>query len=76
MSTPRMLASTSDADQRQRMANYERLRKEALRAIEAVRGKSNPDALPLAEVVALMPDHPEWNEYRAKKRRRARRRRR
>lgn len=54
----------------ERMEKYERLRKEAIQAIEAVHGKNNPDALPLAEVVRLMPDHPEWNIFRAKKFRR------
>ncbi len=45
-----------------RMADYDRRRREALSAIEKARGP-NPDALPLSEVVALLPDHPEWVEY-------------
>lgn len=53
----------------ERMADYDRRRKEALRSIQKVRGP-NPDALPLSEVVALLPEHPEWVEYQQRRRKR------
>ena len=60
-----------DEAREERMADYDRRRREAIRAIKAARGP-NPDALPLSEVVALLPDHPEWVEYTTQKRGRPR----
>lgn len=45
---------------------YERKRRKAKDAIDSLSGP-NRDALPISEVVALLPRHPEWTEYRHQK---------
>lgn len=56
--------------QREHMKAYDTRRREALAAIQKIHPST--DALPLAEVVALMPDHPEWNQYHVARGRRVR----
>lgn len=50
-------------------AEYERKRQAALAAIDAL-SKDVPPGIRLSEVVALMPDRPEWVEFQHQKQRR------